>query len=334
MEQLSQYSRIKWERSVKLKRDGALQEAENELREALDEQPQHPLLMVGLAQLYLMQGRLKESLILAETVLSDNPQYVQALYVLGQIYYRENRLRDALQCFRQAYDLDPQAYIARGMVKTLRDLKRYEEALDALDKALVQDRGNLGLQKEKAVILNRMGRKGEALETYEKINKLDPEDTFARREIYRLKGLERPDENVVQELKRVVNLESRKDDAQLHEILAQKLKKLGNLKEAASEFKRARELEPDNLYFMAQEGFCRYRLGEYPEAMRLLGIVFLRDPNDFRIRSTLKKMFQITDNLGGFIKLLEKALEEHPQNIKLMGALKAIKKEIEKKPRS
>ncbi|MBW2000636.1 MAG: tetratricopeptide repeat protein [Deltaproteobacteria bacterium] len=242
MGELSQYCRIKWERSVRLKREGALQEAENELREALEEQPEHPLLLTSLAQLYLMQDRPREAKILTDTVLSCNPQYPQALHVLGEIYYKENELQKALQCFEQAYEIAPQFYMARGIVKTLRDMKRYGEALEALDRALVHDRDNLRLQKERAVILNRMGRREEALDLYERISKLDPEDRFVRREVYRLKGLERPDEKVVQELKMVVNLESRKDDAQLHEFLGQKLKKLGKLREAAAEFQRAREL--------------------------------------------------------------------------------------------
>jgi len=331
MEELSRYSRIKWERSVRLKKDGALQEAECELREALEEEPEHPLLLSSLAQLYLMQDRQKEARILTDTVLSSNPQYPQALHILGEIYYRENKLQKALQCFERAYEMAPGAYMARGIVKTLRDMKRYEEALELLDKALAHDRDNLGLQKHRAVILNRMGREEEALELYEKISKRDPTDKFARREIYRLKGLNRSDEKVVQELKRVVNLESRKDDAQLHEFLAQKLKKLGRLKEAAAEFQKARELEPDGHYFMAQEGFCRYRLGEYCEAIGLLGAAFLRDPNDFRIKATLKKMYQATNNLEGFVDLLEKALEKHPQNVKLAGALKGMRKKMENK---
>ncbi|MBW2063663.1 MAG: tetratricopeptide repeat protein [Deltaproteobacteria bacterium] len=335
MEGLSQYSRIKWERSVRLKREGSLQEAEKELREALEEQPEHPLLLTSLAQLYLVQDRSKEAMILTDSVLSNNPQHPQALHVLGEIYYREKELQKALQCFKQAYEIAPGAYIARGIVKTLRDMKRYGEALEALDNALVQDRDNLALQKDRAVILNnRMGRREEALELYERISKLDPEDRFVRRQLYRLKGRERPAEKVVEELKKVVSLESRKDDAQLHEFLGQELKKLGKLREAAAEFQRARKLEPDNFYFMAQEGFCRYRLGEYSEAMGLLEPVFLRDPNDFRIKSTLKKMYESANNLEGFVLLLERALEKHPQNVKLIGALKGMKKKMEQKASS
>jgi len=46
----------------------------------------------------------------------------------------------------------------------------------------------------------------EALDFYEKLRALDPEDRFVRKEILRLKGLSRSDRRVVKELEAVVNI--------------------------------------------------------------------------------------------------------------------------------
>jgi len=40
------------------------------------------------------------------------------------------------------------------------------------------------------------------------------------------------------------------------------------------------------------------------------------------------------NNPEGFIDLLERALEKHPQNVKLAGALKGMKKKMETKASS
>jgi len=331
---LSDYCRIKWERAMDLKKKGAFQAAEKELMEGLDEQADHPLLRSSLAQLYLREGRMEEARILAESILSMDPQYPQALYIRGEVFLKEGKPDEAFQCFRQASQNDARPYLVLGMVRALRAMERYEEALEALDAALIGEPGNLRLEKEKAVILNRMDRREEALRLYEKIKEQDPDDAFVRKEIYRLRGLKHPDETMIRELEKVISLSSRKDDAQLHGFLGQKLKKVGKLEEAAAEFRKAGELEPDNLYFFKQEGFCRYKLGDYPNAIRILGEAFRSDPNDFVVKSTLKRMYTKTDRIADFITLIEEMLKEHPHQVKLMGTLKGLKKEAHEKDRN
>ena len=75
---LSTHSKQKWQTALALRKKGAFQEAEKELKEALEEQPHHPLLNSSLAQLYLKQDRIKEARILAESILSQEPEYPQA----------------------------------------------------------------------------------------------------------------------------------------------------------------------------------------------------------------------------------------------------------------
>jgi len=323
---LSEFCRIKWERAMALKKKGAFQEAEKELKEGLEEQPDHPLLNASLAQLYLIQDRPLEAKIIAESILSVHPQHPQALYVLGEIFYREDRFKEALECFQQAVRKDPGPYMIHAVAKTLREMKHYDEALATLDAGLVKDRHHLRLMKEKALILNRMNRRDEALKVYEKINELDPDDSFTRKEIYRLKALNSPDPKVIHELETVVKLPSRKDDAQLHGLLGQKLKEAGKLKEALEEYRKATQLAPHNPFFLKQEGFCLYKLGAYEEAIQALSQTLRKDPNDYAVRTTLKKMYDLTGNSDGFITLLEEILKDHPHNVKLVGILKGLKK--------
>ena len=58
-----------------------------------------------------------------------------------------------------------------------------------------------------------------------------------------------------------------------------------------------------------------------------LSQVFRKDPNDYRVKSTLKRIYTTANNLQGFIALLEDVLKDHPDNVKLVGILKGVVKE-------
>lgn len=331
MAALSQFCRIKWERARDLKRKGKYQEAERELKDALGEDPANLLLKSSLADLYMRQGMLIEARILTEEVLAADPQHPQALVVLGEIFSKETDLEEALNCFRHAFRKDPKPYVTLRIARTLRKMEQYEKALEELDTVLVAQRENPSFLKEKALSLNRMGRQSEALEVYEKLRSLDPDDSFVLKEIFRLKGHGRSDNTVVKELSAVVKIPSRKDDAQLHGYLGQKLKETGQVREAAAEYRTASQLEPDNLYFLKQEGFCYYRLKNYSKALECLEETFRKDPTDYIVKGTLEKIYTTLGRLDDFLSLLKDTLQLHPHNVKLMGKIKKIKKLLDEK---
>jgi tetratricopeptide (TPR) repeat protein len=329
---LSEFSRIKWERARDLRKRGEFLEAEVELKEALEEDPDHALLMASLAEVLRRQDRIAEARILVDSVLSRDPQDARALSVLGEILVREERLDEALQCFRQAAQKDPKPYLTLRIARTLKDMERLEAALEVLDSVLVGDRENPSFLKERALVLNRMGRGEEALDLYEKLAVQDPKDDFVRKEIYRLKGAGRPHEEMIQELQKVLSLPSRKDDPQLHGLLAQKLREGGRHGEAAQQFHEAWRLAPDNLYFLKQEGFCHYKQGDDDRALQALGEAFRRDPSDYRVRTTLEKIYSNQKDMPAFADLLEEVLKAHPHHVKLVGILRKVRKKTHGPP--
>ena len=328
---LTQFCRIKWERARDLKRKGIYQEAERDLLDALEEAPASLLLKSSLADLYVRQEKLIEARILTEEVLAVDPGHPQALVVLGEIFLKENNFEEALNCFRHAFQKDSKPYVTLRIARTLREMQRYEEAMEEIDGVLVAQRENPAFLKEKALVLNRMKRYSEALEIYEKLRGLDPEDSFVLKEILRLKGRGRPDNMVVKELSAVVNIPSRRDDAQLHGFLGQKLKDTGQVREAAAEYRTASRLAPQNLYFLKQEGFCHYRLKDYAKALKCLEEAFRKDPGDFIVKGTIEKIYTALGRLDDFLSLLEDTLELHPHNVKLMGKIKKFKKLLDEK---
>jgi tetratricopeptide (TPR) repeat protein len=120
-------------------------------------------------------------------------------------------------------------------------------------------------------------------------------------------------------------MESKKDDAQLHGLLAQRLKGAGLVKEAAVEYERASNLEPNNPYFLKQQGFCHYRQKEYDRAIHCLKEAFQKDPSDYVVRKTLEKSYEAQGDTGGFLTLLEETLLRHPDQKPLLGTIRRIR---------
>jgi Flp pilus assembly protein TadD len=204
-------------------------------------------------------------------------------------------------------------------------MKLFDDALQELEKVLVVKPKSVPFLKEKAFILNRMKKFDQALETLERIKEISLDDAFVQKEILRLRSRRRPETQVVKELQAVIGMESKKDDAQLHGLLAQRLKGAGMVKDAAVEYKRASNLEPNNPYFLKQQGFCHYRQKEYDQAIHCLKEAFQKDPSDFVVRKTLEKSYEARGDIGAYLTLLEEILLQYPEQKSLLGTIRKIR---------
>lgn len=309
-----------------LKEQGKYDEASEVIRQGLEKNPQDSFLKTSLADLYLRQGRFTEGRILAEEVLAQDPRHPQALSVLGDLFLKGHAPQKALECYRQALNRDPRPYLILKAARALKEMGRLNEALDELEKVLVVHPENLSMLKEKALVLNRLKKFDQALEVFEKIHRVYPHDPFVEKEILRLRSRSRPEAQVLKELKIVVGMESKKEDAQVHGLLALKLKGSGQVREAAAEYRRASDLEPKNPFFLKQEGFCHYRLGEYGPAVLRLSEAFQKDPTDYYVRRALEKSFEALGDLPGWLGLLEDVFSQHPEQKSLLGTITKVRK--------
>jgi tetratricopeptide (TPR) repeat protein len=308
-----------------LKESRRYSEAEEEIRYELQQNPDQSFLKTSLADIYLRQGRFIEARILIDEVLARDPLHPGALSVLGDLLIKQRSPQRALDCYRQAFARDPKPYLILKTARAFKEMKLFDNALQELEKVLVVKPKSLPFLKEKAFILNRMKRFDQALETLERIKEISPDDAFVQKEILRLRSRRRAESQVVKELRAVIGMESKKDDAQLHGLLAQRLKGAGLVKEAAVEYKRASNLEPDNLYFLKQQGFCHYRQKEYDQAIHCLKEAFQKDPSDYVVRKTLERSYEAQDDIGTYLTLLEETLLHHPDQKSLLGTIRRIR---------
>jgi tetratricopeptide (TPR) repeat protein len=320
-----------FERIRSLKDQHRYAEAEEEIQRELEKKPDQPFLKATLADLFLHQDRLVEARILIDEILSRDPQHPQALYLLGEIFLKQNSPKEALECFRQSFARDPRDYLVLRAARALKEMNRFAEALEELGKVLVLKPKNFPFLKEKGLLMYKMKRFDQALEAFEKAKEIFPGDSFVNAEILRLKSRERPEGQVVKELQRVVSMESKKDDPQMHGLLAQKLKEAGQVREAAAEYRTASSLDPRNLFFLKQEGFCHYRDKKYDEAIRCLEEALRRNPADSVVRKTLEKIYTAQGDMNKFLHLLEEILREHPEQKPILGTIRRIRKGMEGK---
>jgi len=313
-----------------LKEKGRFSEAEEEIEKELKKNPDQPFLKMSLADLYLRQDRLAQARILVEEVLSQDPQHPQALTVLGELFLRQNSPAEALECFRQAFAREPRDYLILRSARALKEMRRFAEALEELEKVLVVKPKSFPFLKEKGLLLYKMKRFDRALEVFERAKEVSPEDPFVQKQILLLRSRARPGDQVLKELQRVVSMDSKKDDPQMHGLLAQKLKDAGQVREAAAEYRVASSLDPRNLYFLKQEGFCHNRDKNYEEALRCLGEALRRDPADYVVRNTLEKIYSARGEMKKFLHLLEEILREHPEQKPILGTVRRIRKKMEK----
>ncbi len=308
-------------------------EAQEEIEKSLRQNPDQPALKITLADLYLKQGRLASAKIILEEILTVDPQNERALSLLGDVFLKEQKPQEAWQYYHQAFLRTPREYFLLQMVRALKKMHRYEEALLELDKVLVTKPQHLTFLKEKALILTRLKRYDQALAIYEKLKELTPADNFVQKEIMRLRSQQKPQSQVLQDLQMVVRMESKKDDAQMHGLLAQKLKDAGLIREAIAEYKIAATLDPQNPYFLKQQGFCHYRQREYDQARQCLQEALRHDPADIIVRKTLQKIFTATGQLEKFLSLLEEIYHRHPEQVTLLGTIKSLRKKLGLNPK-
>ena len=115
----------------------------------------------------------RQALVDLNEELKVDPTSAQAEYEIGEIYRKHAQLEQAVPAFRRALQLDPAAVPARlGLAKSLRQLDRKREALEALEPA--RDSDDPGVHFLLAQIYRDLGRAAEAQDEEAKFKKLQP----------------------------------------------------------------------------------------------------------------------------------------------------------------
>ncbi|MGD2250571.1 MAG: tetratricopeptide repeat protein [Candidatus Methanofastidiosia archaeon] len=102
-----------------------------------------------------------------------DPKYAEALFYKGLVLYNLERYDEALEAFNRAIKANPEyvdAWYSKGVILEIR--KEYEEALEAYNKAIKLDPDNAVIWDSKGAVLHRLKRYDEALGAFKQAIKI------------------------------------------------------------------------------------------------------------------------------------------------------------------
>jgi tetratricopeptide (TPR) repeat protein len=122
-------------RARELKARRRYDEAQKVLEAALSRNPEDLRAKASLADLYYRTRRYREAMALAGQILSKDPDEPRALVVMGNVLLSRKKPKEALEYFRLALSVAETDYLWIRVARCHLDLKKPEQAKEALERA-------------------------------------------------------------------------------------------------------------------------------------------------------------------------------------------------------
>ncbi len=149
---------------------GAFPEAGDQYRRVIEKNPGNWKAYHNLAHVYYYLGDVDEAISFFRQTVLKSPGYAEAHASLATMLELNNQPEDAAIAARQALHLQAGNASAQNILaKCLRRKKLYEEALcalEAIDPATASERSYISIHNERAQNLDRLGRYGEAYQSF------------------------------------------------------------------------------------------------------------------------------------------------------------------------
>ena len=164
-----------------LLREGRLDEAEHEFRQALEADPNDIGGLAGLGQVEVARGRFSEALPHLERATRASSQMVAVFRSMGDAYAATGDLQRAAMAYRQAVVLSPDDATTRlSLAHSLTEIGDFAAAREASLGAIKEAKGNapqmaLGY-RQLGEAQSRDGRTADAMAAYYKASELDPKN--------------------------------------------------------------------------------------------------------------------------------------------------------------
>ncbi|NOR46454.1 MAG: tetratricopeptide repeat protein [Methanosarcinaceae archaeon] len=207
-----------------------------------------------------------------------------------RLFFSENKYEEAIEAIDKALEINPSDDIALKIKDiVLATLGKYEEALEVLNKALEINPVNCYALTSKGKVLAKLGKYEKAIEVFNKVLEINPVNYYA---------------------------------------LANKgvlLIDLGKIKEALETFNKALEIDPNDNFALASKGFALVILKKYEEALEVLNKALEIDPNyELTLMNKAFALYNLkryTEGLEIARKMVDIATDEH---FKIYGSLIVI----------
>lgn len=155
-------------------------QAEQEVRQALLEQPQDGYAHSLLGLCLMRQDKLPEAQQEVQQAIVHEPDNPYPHYCLSVVLDHRNRYPEAERAVREALRLDPanSDYYAQ-MAAVLFNRKKWKASLEAAERGLQHEGEHAGCSNLRSMALTKLGRRDEAIATVDQSLARDPDDELA-----------------------------------------------------------------------------------------------------------------------------------------------------------
>lgn len=311
-------------KAERLQSESRIAEAEQIYRRLHWAFPEHPAVLLRLAELAGLQGQLEEAEILIRRAVAAEPEEGILQATLGRILHSAGRQDAAEAAYRQALALEPgDADTHYNLGSLLEESDRNEEALQAYRGALSQRPDHVRALTRMAALLNRQGALDLALACADRAVAVDPQLFDAQ--YYRgwiLSSLQRHDEALGA---LVVAARLKPDSFEAALAIANALRDAARYNDALSAYWRLIEVRPDRVashvefnqlawmcgradFFLRSFEYARQRLGEQPELLYLEAAFLLRCGRYAQAERQARRAHELAPERGDIAGLLARTL--------------------------
>ncbi len=277
-----------------------------------------------------------------KNALSVYPTNVFFLSTEVFLLYKLNRVKEARQKAEERIDfLKNDSFFLKSYLTILEKLRAKDDFENFIERSiLVKQSGNEDLYIFFSQIIERALGKEYAVNALKRFLTFFPDskklkdllDNLQKSEgrsrkykQYSEKFKGRKPEDAIREIENIILLPEYANDLELLTYLAELYKKQGNYDKAINIYQHLLTIK-DNEFIRKMLGYAYYKKEDYKSALVYLKDIFLKNPDDHFLYSSIYRIFKENYDSEGLQKLINEALSLHPSSKHLYGLLSKTKK--------
>lgn len=167
-------AQYEYEKAVLTMNYGLVDEAIKYLNRALSLNPSHHLSYYLLGLAYVKKQNLAEAEAALQKCLELKPDFSEAHISLGEIYEETSHLDRAEDEYKKAYDVAQNYSTCFHLAMLCYGRGKLDQAMEYVQKAIQKDSRSIQAYNLQGVILNKLGRYPEAIQSFQNVLKIDP----------------------------------------------------------------------------------------------------------------------------------------------------------------
>jgi tetratricopeptide (TPR) repeat protein len=306
-----------------------LKQALKSFEYAAEIEPMDVQLLILLAKTQCLLNDLKNAELNARNALLIAPNRADIYQLLSEIAYRNNNYQAAFEYANNAVQLSPkdlQSTII--LVRSLSGLGRNNEALAKLNTVLPTIPDARLLQLEKVNILRKVNGARAGLDELQKLLITYPDDfnilnTLAKTYV-ELGETENAINTAQKALKARTDKTPRNEQANLHLLIGQVLRQIGQLDQSIYYLSEAIKLSPDRLEPYLELGLARKEMREYQQALQIFEQATSIAPDDPRAVFQAGLALKESKDYKSSETMLRRAVNLAPHDLNIRRQLAAV----------